>query len=182
MEYQEWLLWTNFRICRCIGVRPASVSTAPVGEVLNAPRIQIAAHLCIRVSSFRVPLYLAPLKNQSLIPYVAIGRMHDQYSRHLCLGHNPRLELPRDAIAIAAENNLVAYIFACSVKRSLQLKKNARYLQRCLGTRGVSPVYGAYPRSTGTNTSALFLEKWNASDLSCSSTGLMAWVSWYTVE
>ena len=30
------------------------------------------------------------------------------------------MELPRDAIAIAAENHLVAYIFACSVKPLLQ--------------------------------------------------------------
>ena len=102
----------------------------------------MAACLCIWVSSFRVPLYLAPLKNQSPIPYVAISKMHDQYSRHLCLGRNPRLELPRDAIAIAAENDLVAYIFAYSVKRSLQSKKKSKYLQRRLGMRGIIRIWG----------------------------------------
>ena len=146
------------------------------------PRIQIAMHLCIQVSSFRVSLYLAPLKNHCLMPYIAIGKMHNRYNRRLCLGCNSQLELPRDAIAIAADNDLVVYIFACSVKWSLQSKKNPRYLQRRLEMRGVSPIYGEYPRSTDTNTSALFLEKWNTSDLSCSSTRPMAWVSWYTVE
>ena len=149
-----------------------SVSTAPVGEVLNASSIQMTAWLCIQVSSLRVPLYLAPLKNQSLMLYIAIGNMQDQYSRCLCLGHSPQVELPKEAMAIAAENNFVAYIFMCPINRSLESKKKPRYLQRCLGMRGVSHMYGAYPRSTSTNASTLFLEKWNTSDLSCSSTRL----------
>ena len=91
-----------------MGGRPARASTPLAGDVQNAPMIQHTALRCIEVRDLRVPAILAPLKNHSLWPYVAIGRTHALYRTRLLWGDNPRVELPNILMAVTVVRALVA--------------------------------------------------------------------------
>ena len=62
---------------------------------------------------------------------------------------------------------LSEYHHTCSDIVRAWSKKKPRYLKISLGTRGMSPVKGAYPRSIGGFTSRDECVKWNTSDLLC---------------
>ena len=53
-------------------------STAPLGEVLNAPEIHNAALHCMREKALTLPLHLALLKYHSRRPYIMIGMTQEQ--------------------------------------------------------------------------------------------------------
>jgi len=57
---------------------PARDSTPPVGDVLKAPVIQIAALRCMVLSNNSAFLHRTPSKNHNRYPYVAMGSTHEQ--------------------------------------------------------------------------------------------------------
>ena len=86
---------------------PARDSTPPVGEVLKAPVIQIAAFRCMVLSDDSAFLHWVPSKNHNQYPYVAIGSTHERYNRRFSLGGRPRVELPSIFMAFTNDNALV---------------------------------------------------------------------------
>jgi len=63
-------------------MRPAIASMPSDGEVRKAPVIQRATLHCIFFSSVMFLMIGVPLKNHSLNPYRAMGRMQVLYKSH----------------------------------------------------------------------------------------------------
>ena len=93
---------------RVIGMRPVIASIPSEGDVRKAPVIQRAAFRCILFNSLMFLMIGAPLKNQRLNPYNAMGKMHVLYRSRFCIGSMPREELPSIFMALRVERHLVA--------------------------------------------------------------------------
>jgi hypothetical protein len=105
---------------------PARVSAAPLGLALNDLVIQRQARRCITRRESKGPAMRAPSYIHKRLPYVAIGRTHEQYRSLLCLGRSPRTELPRDNMARTEVRALLVYRLTCSRNVRERSKKNPR--------------------------------------------------------
>ena len=86
-------------------MRPAMASMPSEGNVWKAPVIQRAALHCIFLSSLTIG---APLKNQRLNLYSAIGRMQVLYKSRFWIGSKSHEEFPSIFMALRVERHLVA--------------------------------------------------------------------------
>ena len=86
-------------------VTPAIASIPSVGDVQKAPVIQRAALHCIFLSSLIFLTIGAPLKNQRLNLYIAIGRMQVLYRSRFCMGSKPCEKLPSIFMALRMERH-----------------------------------------------------------------------------
>ena len=92
---------------RVIGMRPAIALILSERDVQKAV-IQRATFCCIFFSSLIFLTIRAPLKNQRLNPYSAMGKMHVLYKSCFCIGSMPHEELPSIFMALRVERHLVA--------------------------------------------------------------------------
>jgi len=106
--YLRWSLPLSLCMWRVIGMRPAIASIPSERDVRKAPVIQRAAFHCIFFNSLMFLTIGAPLKNQRLNPYNAMGKMHILYRSRFCMGSMPCEELPSIFIPLRVERHLVA--------------------------------------------------------------------------
>ena len=106
--YLRWCLPLSLCMWRVIGMRPAIASILSEGDVRKVPVIQRAAFYCILFNSLMFLTIGAPLKNQRLNPYNAMGKMHILYRSCFCMGSMPREELPSIFMVLRIERYLVA--------------------------------------------------------------------------
>jgi len=93
---------------RVMGMRPAIASMSSEEDVQKAPVIQRAALCCIFLSLLTFFIIGAPLKNQRLNLYIAMGRMQVLYRSCFCMESKPHEELPSIFMALRVERHLVA--------------------------------------------------------------------------
>jgi len=89
-------------------MRPAIASIPLEGDVQKAPVIQRAALCCIFFNLLIFLTIRAPLKNQRLNLYSAMGKMQVLYRSCFCMGSMPRKELSSIFMALRVERHLVA--------------------------------------------------------------------------
>jgi len=89
-------------------MRPAIASILSEGAVQKVPVIQRATFRCILFNSLIFLMIGAPLKNQRLNPYSAMGKIHVLYRSCFCMGSMPREELPSIFMALRVKRHLVA--------------------------------------------------------------------------
>ena len=78
------------------------------GDVRKVPVIQRAAFCCILFNSLMFLMIEAPLKNQRLNLYNAMGKMHVLYRSRFCMGSMLREELSSIFMVLRVERHLVA--------------------------------------------------------------------------
>jgi len=88
-------------------MRPAIALILSEGDVRKVPVIQRAAFHCIFFNSLMFLTIGAPLKNQRLNLYNAMGKMHVLYRSCFCMGSMLREELPSIFMALRVERYLV---------------------------------------------------------------------------
>ena len=89
-------------------MRPAIALILSEGDVRKVPVIQRAAFRCILFNSLMFLTIEAPLKNQRLNLYNAMGKMHVLYRSCFCMGSMLREELPSIFMVLRVERHLVA--------------------------------------------------------------------------
>ena len=133
-----------------MGIMPANTLIPSEGDVLKAPRIQIAALLCILFNSFIWYDIGALLQNQSWNPYNAMGRIQHLYSCCFWRRDIPRDEFPRSFMHLTVDNTLFEQKLRCWQNINFQSKKNPIYFQESLG-QSMGPPRGVRSRGGGLN-------------------------------
>ena len=88
-------------------MRPAIASMPSEGDIQKALVIQRTALHCIFLSLLIFLTIRAPLKNQRLNLYNAMGKMQVLYKSRFCIGSMPQEELLSIFMALRVERHLV---------------------------------------------------------------------------
>ena len=137
-----------------MGIMPTNTSIPSEGDVLKAPRIQIAALLYILFNSFIWYDIGALLQNQSWNPYSTIGRIQHLYSCCFWRRNIPRNEFPRSFIYLTMNNALFEQKSKYWRNINFQLKKNPKYFQESL-EQSMGPSRGVRLKGEGLNANNL---------------------------